>query len=147
MMNEYPNNWKHIADTVKSRAGWRCVRCRHKHSTPLRPQRCDEHCDASRHSGGLNDGKQRVLTVHHLDGDRANCIWWNLAPLCQVCHLIIQAKVIMDRPWEMLPHSKWFLPYVAGYYAHKNELPEHANQEVIVSNLDRYVRLGNHHGV
>lgn len=59
----------------------------------------------------------RILTVHHLDGNKANCRWFNLAALCQRCHLTIQGKVQMERvwPWE---HSEWFKPYVAGYYAH-----------------------------
>jgi hypothetical protein len=58
----------------------------------------------------------RILTVHHLDGDKGNLRWWNLAALCQRCHLEIQAKVMMDRvyPFE---HSDWFKPFVAGYYA------------------------------
>jgi hypothetical protein len=58
----------------------------------------------------------RILTVHHLDGDKANCRWWNLTSLCQRCHLQIQGKVQMGRvwPWE---HSEWFRPYVAGFYA------------------------------
>jgi hypothetical protein len=57
----------------------------------------------------------RVLTVHHLDGDKANCRWWNLAALCQRCHLEIQAKVVMERVWPH-EHSEWFKPLVAGYY-------------------------------
>lgn len=62
------------------------------------------------------EAKHRVLTVHHLDGVKANCRWWNLAALDQRCHLQIQGKVQMERvyPWE---HSAWFRPYVAGYYA------------------------------
>ncbi|GAH88897.1 unnamed protein product, partial [marine sediment metagenome] len=28
-----------------------------------------------------------MLTVHHLDGNKANCEDWNLAALCQRCHL------------------------------------------------------------
>lgn len=142
-MNDYPQDWPAIAHEVKSMAGWRCVRCGHPHSTKNRPVQCDQHCDVERHGGTLNDGKQRVLTVHHLDGDKANCVWWNLAPLCQVCHLIIQAKVVMPRPWVMFHHSEWFLPYVAGYYAYAAGLPEHEDQQMIRSNLDRYVRLGN----
>lgn len=49
----------------------------------------------------------QLLTVHHLDGDKANLAWWNLTALCQVCHLEIQAKVVMERvyPFE---HSDWF---------------------------------------
>jgi hypothetical protein len=62
--------------------------------------------------------RQRVLTVHHLDGDKANVQWWNLAALCQVCHLQIQGKVTMEQHYY-LEHSRWFKPYVAGYYAWK----------------------------
>lgn len=65
---------------------------------------------------GVVHARWRILTVHHLDGDKANCRWWNLAPLCQRCHLQIQGRVQMARiwPWE---HSEWFKPYVAGFYA------------------------------
>lgn len=59
----------------------------------------------------------RVLTVHHLDGEKANCRWWNLAALCQRCHLTIQGKVVMERRW-LHEHSPWFRVYAAGYYAH-----------------------------
>jgi hypothetical protein len=47
---------------------------------------------------------------------RLNCRWWNVAPLCQRCHLTIQGRVRMERvyPW---PHSDWFKPYIAGFYA------------------------------
>jgi hypothetical protein len=60
----------------------------------------------------------RILTVHHLDQNKANCRWWNLVALCQRDHLIVQRRVVMDRawPWE---HSDWFKPYVAGFYAFK----------------------------
>jgi hypothetical protein len=58
----------------------------------------------------------RVLTVHHLDGDKANLRWWNLAALCQRCHLEIQAKVVMERVYPH-EHSGWFKPHAAGYYA------------------------------
>jgi hypothetical protein len=62
------------------------------------------------------EAQWRVLTVHHLNGVKADCRWWNLASLCQRCHLTIQAKVWMDRPWNK-PHSAWFQPYAAGWYA------------------------------
>lgn len=58
----------------------------------------------------------RILTVHHADGDKANVRWWNLLSLCQRCHLHIQGKVVMERVWPH-PHSPWFRPFVAGYYA------------------------------
>lgn len=75
-------------------------------------------CDGMRVVGDTHTvlARWRILTVHHLDGDKANCQWWNLAALCQRCHLTIQGRVLMARvwPWE---HSEWFRPYVAGYYA------------------------------
>jgi hypothetical protein len=59
----------------------------------------------------------RILTVHHLNGRKFDLRWWNLAALCQRCHLEIQAKVTMERvwPWE---HSEWFKPHAAGWYAY-----------------------------
>jgi hypothetical protein len=68
------------------------------------------------HLAGERQAAWRILTVHHLDGVKANCRWWNLVALCQRCHLQIQGKVQMARvwPWE---HTDWFQPYVAGYYA------------------------------
>jgi hypothetical protein len=35
------------------------------------------------------------------------------------CHLQIQAKVVLERPWVMSEHTPWFRPYVAGWYAHR----------------------------
>lgn len=71
--------------------------------------------------GGEGDGLDveaawRILTVHHLDGDKANLAWWNLAALCQRCHLEIQAKVVMERVYPH-EHSPWFQVHAAGYYA------------------------------
>lgn len=72
---------------------------------------CDSRCRAH-----PDDGRLRTLTVHHLDNNKRNLRWWNLAALCQVCHLSIQGRVAMDALY-LHPHSDWFLPYVAGYYA------------------------------
>lgn len=91
----YPHNWKAIATAVKESAAWRCVRCGAEHQA----------------RSGYS------LTVHHADLNPGNNRWWNLLPLCCACHLQVQHKVIMERPWVMLPHSEWFKPYVAGYYA------------------------------
>ena len=93
----YPDNWKEIAREVKDAASWCCIRCGHGHD----PE-----------SG-------YTLTVHHLDINPANGAWWNLLALCQRCHLSIQGRVYVDRPWVMAEHSEWFKPYVAGFYAHK----------------------------
>lgn len=57
-----------------------------------------------------------MLTVHHLDGDKTNCRWWNLAALDQRCHLTIQGRVKMHQSYA-LPHTPWFRPYAAGFYA------------------------------
>ena len=38
------------------------------------------------------DGKQRTLTVHHLDMDPSNCNDYNLVALCQACPLRTQSR-------------------------------------------------------
>lgn len=118
-MNNYPAAWTDgsIPKAVKDAAGWRCVRCNHPHS---------------------RDG-WRILTVHHLDGDKSNVEWWNLAALCQRCHLHIQGKVVMSRTW-MFPHSEWFRPYVAGYYAHHYGRP--TDREYVEANMDELIAIG-----
>ncbi len=120
--------------------------------------RCDDECRhggpviyyTSRTGWGDYDGPDetiaeevyavwRVLTVHHLDGDKANCRWWNLAALCQRCHLTIQGRVVMARvwPWE---HTEWFRPYVAGYYAH-TYLAEDLSRAEVDARLDALLAL------
>lgn len=81
----------------------------------------------------------RILTVHHLNGDKADCRWWNLASLCQRCHLRIQRTVVMPRvfPWE---HSEWFKPYAAGWYAHVY-LGEDLTREETLERLDELLAL------
>jgi len=63
----------------------------------------------------------RILTVHHLDGNKRNCEKWNLAALCQKCHLHIQGKVKMDQMFfaELLDVSEWFKPHLKGYLAQR----------------------------
>lgn len=88
----------------------------------------------------LIEAEWRVLTVHHLDGDKANCRWWNLLALCQVCHLYIQGKVIPERPW-LFEHTPWFKPYVAGFYAFYHAGAELSRAEV-EAHLDTWLELG-----
>jgi transcription elongation factor Elf1 len=114
--SDYPPDWPEIAQRVKEEAGWKCVRCGHVHDVE---------------SG-------HVLTVHHLDMDPQNCAWWNLAALCQKCHLTIQAKVNMEQPW-IFTHSEWFRPYVAGYYAHTHGLSE--DRVYVMDHLDELIAL------
>lgn len=114
---EYPDNWKAIARQVKDDAGWKCVRCKHPHDPP---------------SG-------HTLTVHHLDNLKSNVQWFNLAALCQKCHLVIQGKVIMHRAWY-LPHSAWFRPYAAGFYASLHGLP--TDRDSVLEHIDELLAIG-----
>lgn len=113
----YTHDWKAIAQRVKDEAGWKCVRCQHDHDPK------SGYC----------------LTVHHLDGNKSNMEWYNLAALCQRCHLSIQGRVVMFRQW-ILPHSEWFKPYVAGYYASVNGLP--TDRDYVGQNIDRLLAIG-----
>lgn len=85
------------------------------------------------------EAQWRILTVHHLDGTKANNEWWNLTALCQRCHLITQGKVVMARewPWE---HSDWFKPYVAGFYAFER-LGERLTREEVDQRLEELLDL------
>lgn len=114
----YPPDWPEIARRTKEEAGWRCVRCLHPHEP------------ATGHT----------LTCHHLNMDKADCRWFNVVSLCQRCHLEIQHKVILDRPWVMLPHSEWFTPYVAGFYAAKY-LGLNLSRDEVMARLDELLAL------
>jgi 5-methylcytosine-specific restriction endonuclease McrA len=97
----YPENWPLIAKLVKDNAGWRCERCKHRHDVTT----------------------GHVLTVHHLDGRKSNCALWNLAALCQRCHLSVQGRVKMDQLFfvEILDVAEWFKPHLAGYLKAKGK--------------------------
>jgi hypothetical protein len=115
--NDYPEAWPVVARAAKDEAGWRCVRCRHPFLAGVGTQLpCAADCDPTR-CHRRKYGKTLNYGVHHLDGDKANGAWWNLLPLCNACHLSVQARVIPERAW-LLDHSDWFLPYVCGWYAH-----------------------------
>jgi 5-methylcytosine-specific restriction endonuclease McrA len=94
--NNYNADGKQKREEARASVGFICIRCK----SPSVP------------------GK--ILTVHHFDGDKSNDAWWNLLPLCQVCHLQVQSKVDPEQPY-MFEHSDWLKPYVAGFYAHKYE--------------------------
>jgi hypothetical protein len=114
---EYPPDWPEIAMRVKDEAGWKCVRCGHPHDID----------------------SDHVLTVHHLDMNPSNSAWWNLAVLCQRCHLHIQHKVQLERPW-LFTHSAWFRPYAAGYYAHLHG--ERDDKESVLGRMDELLKRG-----
>lgn len=102
--NTYPDNWQMISYRARLRAGNRCVRCGHPDGDP-----CDQRC---RHK---QDDRRRMLTVHHLDGDKANCKPYNMAPLCQICHLFIQSAYT---PGQLTlgggVYEEWLKPFEAG---------------------------------
>jgi hypothetical protein len=132
---EYPPDWDDIGDRVRAENGNRCIRCGHPQGDKMVTRApCDERCSHAR------DSRLRILTVHHMDGDKANCRWWNLLALCQICHLQIQAKVIPERAylWE---HADWFKPYVAGFYASFYGGIQ-ITREQAVAELDRWLALG-----
>jgi hypothetical protein len=124
---EYAPDGKAIRLSVREQAGHRCIRCGHPFESGKHGKGewspCDEKCT---HGGPIRtDGTRmyaqwRILTVHHLDGDKGNDHWSNTLALCQRCHLEIQGKVDPRIPW-FLEHSEWMKPYIAGFYAWKYE--------------------------
>ena len=94
--------------------------------------------------GGLSpvahiEARYRILTVHHLDEDKANCRWWNLVALCQRCHLLMQRKVVMGRPYHY-EHSEWFKPYAAAFYAFKY-LGEDLDRATVMARMPELLAL------
>jgi hypothetical protein len=85
------------------------------------------------------EAEWRVLTVHHLTGDKLDCRWWNLAALCQRDHLEIQGRVRMEQVYTG-EHSPWFRPYAAGYYAW-TYLGEDLSREETDARLDELLSL------
>lgn len=166
---EYVKDRKALHNAVRAEAGNRCVRCGHPQGDrmmsnaelaagleydELAPGRrieerfekdrvrfvgfvltpCTEHCTHPK------DGKLRILTVHHLTGQKDDNRWWNLLALCQVCHLQVQGKVIPEQAY-LHPHSPWFVPYVCGFYA-ATIGGEDITREQADADPHRYLRLG-----
>jgi hypothetical protein len=150
-----------VKDMIRQQAGNRCERCGHPYEKGMgKWSPCDERC---RHGGPVRyqqafalgawehyhgpdetiatyvEASWRILTVHHLNGVKHDLRWWNLAALCQRCHLSIQGKVIMDRIWPM-EHSEWFKPHAAGWYAWAY-LMEDLSREETVARMDELLGL------
>jgi hypothetical protein len=85
------------------------------------------------------EAQWRVLTVHHLTGEKHDLRWWNLAALDQRCHLEIQGRVRMEQVYPH-EHSPWFKPYAAGYYA-ATYLNEDLTREETEGRLDELLAL------
>jgi len=90
---EYTEDWPNISKTLKEKWNFCCERCGHIHHTET----------------------GHVLTVHHLDGDKGNNADWNLACLCQRCHLQVQGRIDIYQ-FYMFEVSDWFKPHVEGYH-------------------------------
>lgn len=114
-MKNYPANWSQIAERIKRKNGYRCEKCGHKDD---------------RDNGFL-------LGVHHLDRNPGNNEGYNLASLCQRCHLRLEGYAIrlekrgtniFEDSWDAYfaglgiwpEHSKWFKPHWEGYLRSKN---------------------------
>lgn len=164
----YSLEWhRSIKHAVREQAGFRCVRCQHPYRNGEHGKGewspCDETCT---HYGpfrvrppgteptgriypgvplptmfelGVVEAHWRILTVHHLDGNKLNCRWWNLVALCQRCHLQVQGRVHMERVWPW-QHSEWFRPYVAGFYAWQY-LREDLSREEVEARLPELLAL------
>lgn len=156
-----------IKDFVRQEAGHRCVRCGHpyvarsgewspcdeacRHGGPvriwsgysttadIRDEITSDEISAADRSGASICARWRILTVHHLTGEKADCRWWNLAALCQRCHLTIQGKVRMAQTWPW-PHTDWFRPYAAGWYAW-TYLGEEVTRGEAVERMDELLAL------
>lgn len=96
--SKYPNNWLKIAEQLKKEKNYTCERCKHRHEPD----------------------KGYTITVHHLDGNPSNCKRWNLAVLCQRCHLKVQAYVKLHNELEQMNFpfyepAEWLIPHLRGY--------------------------------
>jgi len=95
---DYPPNWNTIAYNVKENNHWTCERCYHKHDS----------------------SNNFTLTVYHLDGNKANNEPWNLAALCQRCHLWVQQfslealLLIYESPGIFGNNEPWLKSHIAG---------------------------------
>lgn len=91
---DYPPAWVsgEIQREMYAHANWTC-----------------EHCGMKFIKGSTiaktakqRNGKPFILTIHHLNGDKADCRYENLLACCNKCHLHIQA---VWQPGDPLPLS------------------------------------------
>jgi len=94
--DEYPAYWDRLARQIKNDAAWKCEICGHPHDP----------------KNGY------TLTVHHLIETKSLCLRWNLAALCQRCHLRIQGRLDLYREvsqFQFLPLPGWLVPHLEGF--------------------------------
>lgn len=149
----YPLAWHEtVKHLVREQAGNRCVRCGHPYAKGAGEwSRCDSICThdgpvrgylTGQLDGLVQEARWRILTVHHLRlglEAKRDLRWWNLAALCQRCHLQIQGKVVMERIWPW-SHTEWFEPYAAGWYAWAY-LGEDLTRDETMARLDELLAL------
>lgn len=104
------------------------------------PEACGPAVGTLRDVGSKAEAAWRILTVHHLTGVKADLRWWNLAALCQRCHLLVQGKVVMDKPWPW-EHTDWFKPHAAAWYGLRY-LGLELDREETEDGLDALLALG-----
>lgn len=68
---KYPDNWREIANRIKTEADWCC-------------EKCGQQC---RRPGENFDTHKRTLTVAHINHVESDCSDGNLVALCSGCHL------------------------------------------------------------
>ena len=96
-MSNYPDNWDEIAKGIKDKNHWKCERC-----------------------GVLHDPLNGyTMTVHHLIPDTFLIDSWNLACLCQRCHLTVQDRIDMDTIY-LLKYTNWLSHHLGGYRRWRN---------------------------
>jgi len=94
----YNKGWPQKAMDVKDEQGWRCEACGHKHDP----------------SAGFS------LTVHHIDFNKQNDKDWNLAALCQRCHLRLSRYLDLDQLlFDYMRDGYWFARHIDRYMVEK----------------------------
>ena len=94
--DSYPPYWDRLASSIKMMADWKCEVCRHPHE----PE--EGYC----------------LTVHHLVAVKSMCYRWNLAALCQRCHLKLEGRLSLEREADtvqMFALPEWLVPHLEGF--------------------------------
>lgn len=86
---QYPRDWDQIARRIKRANAWKCERCRKGHNLKA----------------------NRMMTVHHLDGDKSNCQDYNLACLCRRCHLKMH-HAFTPRRILLFPAEPWLQKHI-----------------------------------
>lgn len=114
----YPHNWTEIATAAKADAMFQCEKCGVPH-------------DPDKSTGN-------VLTVHHLDHNPDNNEWWNLAALCQRCHMGIHGKSMNILDYLEMAAEPWFGVHLAGMLAWL-ALGRTIPKEEAMRDLDLYV--------